>query len=64
MPLMVLSLLAAPTGVWVDAASKNAMSVAPTDAAPILIADLCLLRLDCENCCTCFAMTTSKMRRL
>ena len=64
MPLIVLVLLAAPTGVWVDAATKNAMSVAAADVAPILIADLCLLRLACENCCTRFATTTSKMRRL
>ena len=30
------------------------MSVAPTDAAPILTADLFLSGLACESCCTCF----------
>jgi hypothetical protein len=32
-----------PFGVWVDATNKNAMSVAATDAAPILIAVPCVL---------------------
>src|ERR1017187_1338006 len=59
-PLRGKKKLAALTSFWVEAARKRATSAAPTDAAPILNADLGLLRLDCGTCSSCFVMTTSK----